>query len=161
MVSVSLYGSYDLKKLSIIRSRQRESWIYITQFSFFRVYWHLNETQSLLEPVVTFTGLYRVSYIETNETKLLWGVEGLTFFLDYAPWCLVASGGLGIWVSSTSFQKNIKGWPQQAPTEKVLKIHENLDFWWSIPQKGTGISHFGARYNPTIRIRKFFEEIGL
>ena len=35
-------------------------------------------------------------------------------------WCLVASGGLGIWVSSTSFQKSNIGWPQQPPTEKVL-----------------------------------------
>ena len=35
-------------------------------------------------------------------------------------WCLVASGGLGIWVSSTSFQKSNIGWPQQPPTEKLL-----------------------------------------
>ena len=34
-------------------------------------------------------------------------------------WCLVASGGLGIWVSSTSFQKSNIGWPQQPPTEKL------------------------------------------
>jgi hypothetical protein len=33
----------------------------------------------------------------------------------------VASGGLEICVSSTSFQKNYIGWPQQPPTEKVLK----------------------------------------
>ena len=35
-------------------------------------------------------------------------------------WCLVASGGLGIWVSSTSFQKSNIGWPQQPAIEKVL-----------------------------------------
>ena len=35
-------------------------------------------------------------------------------------WCLVASGGLDICVSSTSFQKNDISWPQQPPTEKVL-----------------------------------------
>ena len=40
-------------------------------------------------------------------------------------WCLVASGGLDIWVSSTSFQKNYMGWP---PTEKVSDISEKLDF---------------------------------
>ena len=32
----------------------------------------------------------------------------------------VYSWGLGIWVSSTSFQKK---WPQQPPTEKVLKFN--------------------------------------
>ena len=37
-------------------------------------------------------------------------------------WCLVASGGLHICVSSTSFQKNDISWPQQPPTEKVLKF---------------------------------------
>jgi hypothetical protein len=35
----------------------------------------------------------------------------------------VASGGLEICVSSTSFQKNDIGWPQQPPTEKVLKFN--------------------------------------
>ena len=47
--------------------------------------------------------------------------------------CLVASGGLGICVSSTSFQKNDIGWPQQPPTEKVLKL--NMIFHDSTPQK--------------------------
>jgi hypothetical protein len=40
-------------------------------------------------------------------------------------WCLVASRGLEICVSSTSFQKNDIGWPQQPPTEKVLKLRKN------------------------------------
>ena len=43
-------------------------------------------------------------------------------------WCLVASAGLGIWVSSTSFEKNNMGWPQQPPTEKVPDISEKCDF---------------------------------
>ena len=38
-------------------------------------------------------------------------------------WCLVASGGLRICVSSTSFQKNDISWPQQPPTEKVQKFN--------------------------------------
>ena len=38
-------------------------------------------------------------------------------------WCLVASGGLHICVSSTSFQKNDISWPQQPPTEKVQKFN--------------------------------------
>ena len=47
-------------------------------------------------------------------------------------WCLVASGGLHICVSSTSFQKNDIGWPQQPPTEKVLKF--NMIFHDSTPK---------------------------
>ena len=42
---------------------------------------------------------------------------------------LVASGGMDIWVSSTSFQKsNNIGWPQQPLTEKVLI---SLKYWIS------------------------------
>jgi hypothetical protein len=37
-------------------------------------------------------------------------------------WWLVGSGGFTIWVSSTSFQKSSISWPQQPPTEKVLKF---------------------------------------
>ena len=43
-------------------------------------------------------------------------------------WCLVASGGADICVSSTSFQKNDIGWPQQPPTERVSDISEKFDF---------------------------------
>ena len=32
-------------------------------------------------------------------------------------WCLVGSGGLEIWVSSTSFQESNRGWPQKPLTE--------------------------------------------
>ena len=35
----------------------------------------------------------------------------------FQKWYLVASGGLDIRVSSTSFQKNNIDWPQQPPTE--------------------------------------------
>ena len=59
--------------------------------------------------------------------------------------CLVASRGLKICVSSTSFQKNDIGWPQQPLTEGVSYISEKLDFWWTIPQKGTGIGHLSSR----------------
>ena len=38
-------------------------------------------------------------------------------------WCLVASGGAEICVSSTSFQKNDVGWPQQPQTERVLEFN--------------------------------------
>ena len=43
-------------------------------------------------------------------------------------WCLVASGGWEIWVSSTSFQKSNIGWPQQPPTERVSDISKNWIF---------------------------------
>ena len=76
-------------------------------------------------------------------------------------WCPVASGGSYILVSSTSFQKNDIGWPQQPPTKRVSNISEILDFWWSIPQKGTSVGHLGARDNQTIRISNFFDEMRL
>jgi hypothetical protein len=75
-------------------------------------------------------------------------------------WCLVASGGLDICVSSTSFQKNYINWPQQPPTQRVSDISEKLDFRWSIPQKGTGIGHLGARDDQTIRISNLLTKWG-
>ena len=45
----------------------------------------------------------------------------INIFFDL--WCLVDSRGADICVSSTSFQKNDISWPQQAPTEKVLKFN--------------------------------------
>ena len=64
----------------------------------------------------------------------------------------MASGGADICVSSTSFQKNDIGWPQQPPTERVSDISEKWDFWWSMPQKGTDIGHLGTRDDQTISI---------
>ena len=57
----------------------------------------------------------------------------------------MALGGADICVSSTSFQKNDIGWPQQPPTERVSDISEKFDFWQSIPQKETGSGHLSAR----------------
>ena len=76
-------------------------------------------------------------------------------------WCIAAYRGLSICVSTTSFQKNDFGWPQQPPTERVSDISEKLEFWWSTPQKGTGIGHLGARDDQIIRICKFFDEMRL
>ena len=106
-----------------------------------------------------FMALYRVSHFETDFLNWLWGIEGPIFFFDL--WCLVASGGADICVSSTSFQKNNIRWPQQPPTERVSDISKKLDFWRSIPQKGTGSGHLGARDDQTIRISKFFDEMRL
>ena len=64
--------------------------------------------------------------------------------------------------TTTIFLKSSISWPQPPPTEKVPNNSEKLDFLRSIPEKGTSINHFGARDDPTIRIRKFFFcEIGL
>ena len=48
-------------------------------------------------------------------------------------WCLVASGGADICVSSTSFQKNDIGWPQQPPSENMQKF--NMIFYDSTKKK--------------------------
>ena len=90
---------------------------------------------------------------------ILDGSEGFNNFLEL--WWLVASGGLGIWASSTSFQKSIIGWPQQPPNERVPDTSKKLDSWWSIPQKGTDFDNLGARDDLTIRISNFFDEMRL
>ena len=71
---------------------------------------------------------------------------------------VLKSWGLENLVSSTIKKKSNIGWPFY---RKGADISENLDFWWSIPQKGASIGHFGARDDQTIRIRKYFGEIGL
>ena len=38
-------------------------------------------------------------------------------------WCLGVTGDLEFYVSSTRSQKSKIGWPQQPPTEKVLKFN--------------------------------------
>ena len=43
-------------------------------------------------------------------------------------WGVVDLGGFEICVSSTSFQRNDIGWPQQPPTERVSDISEKWDF---------------------------------
>ena len=56
-----------------------------------------------------------------------------------------------------------KKWHRLASTasdRNSANISEKLDFWWSIPQKGTSIGHFGARNDPTIRISKFLMKWG-
>ena len=64
------------------------------------------------------------------QSKSALRVRRINNFIDL--WYLVASGGLHICVSSTSFQKNEIGWPQQPLTEKVLKF--NMIFYDSTPK---------------------------
>ena len=54
----------------------------------------------------------------------------INIFLEFG--CLVASGGVDIWVSSICFQKSNIGWLQQPLTEKVPKF--NTIFHDSTPQ---------------------------
>ena len=67
--------------------------------------------------------------------------------------------GINAWSTISNFFDLTR--PQQPPSERVPYISEKLDFWWSIPQKITSIGYFSASNDHTIRIRKFFEEIGL
>jgi hypothetical protein len=69
---------------------------------------------------------YRVSHIETQDSKWLWGVEGSIFY-----WIWVPSGfrrfGLLCFINQVS--KNDIGWPQQPRTRKVLKF--NMIYYYS------------------------------
>ena len=51
-------------------------------------------------------------------------------------WCLVASGDMEIWVSSTSFQKSNIGWPQQPRTERDQISVKNWIFDGPFHKKG-------------------------
>ena len=59
------------------------------------------------------------------------------------------------------FKKSNICWPQQPLKERVPDISKKLDFWLSIPQKGTGFDHLGARDDPNIRINNFIDEMRL
>ena len=74
-----------------------------------------------------------MSHNEMVETKWLWGVIELRIF---KLWCLVASGGLDFFASSTSFQKSYIGWPQQPLTERTSDIIQKLYFDYSLHKKG-------------------------
>ena len=99
-----------------------------------------------------------ISYWSVKSNSSLMG-RRIKFFIEL--WFIVGSRGLEIWVSSASLKKNSIGWPPQPLTERVSDISKPLDFWWSIPQKGTVIGHFGGRNDPTIRMSKFFDEMRL
>ena len=71
----------------------------------------------------------------------------------------MASRGLKIWVSPTSFQKSNTGWPQEPPTERVSDISKKSNFWWSIPQQArlwacghgnVSTPSFGSHLNPIL-----------
>ena len=108
--------------------------------------------------VLSFKYLQGISYWSVKSNSTLRG-RRRNHFIEL--WFIVDSGGLEIWVSSTSFQKSNIGWPHQPPTERVSNISKKLDFWWSIPQKGTVFDHLGARDDLTISISNSFDEMRL
>ena len=60
-------------------------------------------------------------------------------------WWLVGSGRFTIWVSSTSFQKSIIGWPQQPLTERVSDIiKKNWIFDDQFHKKGQVLREYGS-----------------
>ena len=86
---------------------------------------HINIYQSFQFPFNlphTCTPYYiqGISYWSVKSNSALRG-RRINHFIEL--WFIVGSGGLEIWVSSTSFQKSNIGWPQQPPKEKVLKFN--------------------------------------
>ena len=73
----------------------------------------------------------------------------------------MASGGADICVSSTSFQKNDIGWPQQPPTETVLISVKNLIFDDSFHKKGPVLVILESGVIQPFRISSFFDEMRL
>ena len=111
--------------------------------------------------IVSFYIIYILQGISHWSVQSKSALRGRRIHNCFELWCLVGSGGLEFWVSSTSFQKSNIGWPQQPLTESLSNISEKLDFWWSIPQNGTGIGHLGARDDQAIKISKFLDEMRL
>ena len=104
------------------------------------------------------TTVYRVSHSKVDKVDWLWWGCMFEVFLV----CPMCSWEVLYFAYFTSLKKYIYiGWPQQPLTQKVSDISEKLDFWWSIPQKGTGIGQLGARDDQTIRISIFFDEMRL
>ena len=86
----------------------------------------------------------KLTRIDFSAAPFLQGISYWNVFYDLtltdknmqARICLkvvLKSWDLDIWVSSTSFQKNNISWPQQPPTEKVLKFnmifHDSTNFF--------------------------------
>ena len=133
----------------LLQERVKQLYVWVIKLVTREEITHLNLDNNII------TGCLITLWSKVNAS---WG-RRIYNFLEL--WCLVGSGGLDIWDSSTSFQKSNIDWPQQPPTESVSDISNKLVFWWSIPQKGTDFDHLGARDDPTIRISKFFDEMRL
>ena len=82
-----------------------------------------------------------ISYWSVKSNSALRG-RRINHFIEL--WFIVGSGGLEIWVLSTSFQKSDIGWPQQPPTEKVLKF--NVIFHDSINKLSFSKHQFKAEF---------------
>ena len=124
-VSILLSTQHSLSMVRVVK-REFMEWKLITK--------QLNRNifflSILVLTILMITCLQGVSCWRVQSKSALRG-RRINDFIDL--WCLVASGGSYICVSSTSFQKNYIGWPQQPPTERVSDISEKLAFWWSFP----------------------------
>ena len=100
------------------------------------------------------TGCLILKFVKVNSSR------GRKIHNFIELWCLVASRGLGICVSLTSFQKSIISWPQQFLTEGP-DISDNLDFLGFIQQKRNSIGYIGTGNNSIIRIIIFFDKMRL
>ena len=101
---------------------------------------------------------YRVSHSDMDFENWLWGVEKLRNLMIY----LWVHGQKGYpFLFHHPFFKKVA----LAGLNSLLQIGyhmlvKKLDFWWSIPQKGTIVGHFGARNDPAIRISNFLMKWG-
>ena len=97
---------------------------------------------------------YRVSHSDMVFLKWFWGVEMLRILMTY----LWPHGHEGYpFVFHHPVFKHVASAGLNSLRQNGYQILvKKLDFWWSIPQKGTIIGHFGARNDPTIRISNFF-----
>ena len=73
----------------------------------------------------------------------------------------VYSLGVDIWLLSFKFNSDLMGWPPRPPRERVLKINEIVDFWWSILHWETKIGLFGAMVDRNIKLSNLFCEMRL
>ena len=87
---------------------------------------HLGVTTSSFYQQVLIQGVSEWTDISRSAVR----DRGINNFIEV--WFLMALGGVEIWVSSNSFQKNYIGLPQQPPTEKMLKF--NMVFHDSTPK---------------------------
>ena len=101
--------------------------LFFTNKTFLTNKWmSFSSTDSALEILTYVQG---ISYWSVKSNSARRG-RSINHFID--SWFIVGSGGLEIWVSSTSFQKSNIDWPQQPLTEKVLVF--NLIFHDSTPK---------------------------
>ena len=122
--------------------------------------WCINSSQYRISVCARVVCLnYRVSHSDMDFLKWLWGVERLRILVIYL-W-LHGHEGYPFMFHHPIFKKVASAGLNSLWQNGYQMLVKKLDFWWSIPQKWTSIGNFGARDDPIIRIRKFFDEMRL